>query len=557
MVLEIVILHLDASSISNCRLVSAYLRNFIDGRKSLIYHQRNLICQKLFQAFDKVKLITITKEILGPLTKYSQWKAILDHICGLEELGSLKAFLIHLKKFNVFVQKENDRLINLTTFFSGFTPLEFAMHDENMVVLEILLNSGMIELVTESPIMTKTIFCDACKWGTLKVVKLVLSHLEDVDVDIGPVMMLSGTDSRLTFLHVAAMNGNLKVMPFLLDLAEKKGIDVNARFNNHSTMWHLACRGQSLDMVKYLHTNAEKYGIDLQAITPHDRDNGLHLACRADRIDNLAYLLSISKSIGIDVNAISNFHGSILHMACWSKSTEMVKLILEKSEEHNLDLRKSFSTYNPTRLSVFEQIFGVWHYYTNSIIYEDSGESFAIDVELLKVVLTYAKKNNIELNETERASSAVPSTFQLPPPFGLVAWNWRSLINVVCSEGDLEHVVLVLEYMEDCGISYNVSDENTDGMTALDMVRNSPRLRYLQAMHRHSNEAHGTNCTCIEDKKVNDELTELLLIILPDEKEKQSIASRGETLLQYARKYGTPKHVSYLLKSLEKCGIDI
>ena len=76
-------------------------------------------------------------------------------------------------------------------------------------------------------------------------------------------------------------------------------------------------------------------------------------------------------------------------------------------------------------------------------------------------------------------------------------------------------------------------------------------------MHRRLNEAHGTNCTCIEDKKISDELTELLLTILPDEKEKQSIASRGKTLLQFARKYGTSKHVSYLLKSLEKCGIDI
>ena len=326
-------------------------------------------------------------------------------------------------------------------------------------------------------------------------------------------------------------------------------------------MWHLACRGQSLDMVKYLHTNAEKYGIDLQAITPY-RDNGLHLACGAKRIDILAYLLSISKSIGIDVNAISNFHGSILHMACWSKSTEMVKLILEKSEEYNLDLRKSFSTYSPTRLSVFEQIFGVWHYYTTDI--RDIRKSFAIDVELLKFVLTYAKKNNIELNETERASSAVPSTYQLPEPFDLAAWKWRSLIDVVCSEGDLEHVLLVLEYMEDTGIDYDINAEIDDGMSALDMANHSKRLQMMITMYRMPYIINPASprfnpfwCKLIQARMIHDELKELLLIILQAEKERQAIASRGRTLLQYARRYGTAKHVSSTLEGLKKCEIEI
>jgi len=58
---------------------------------------------------------------------------------------------------------------------------------------------------------------------------------------------------------------------------------------------------------------------------------------------------------------------------------------------------------------------------------------------------------------------------------------------------------------------------------------------------------------------INDEVTELLLIIVQDEKEKQTIASHGRTLLQYARRYGTRsrKHVSYVVESLKKCGIDM
>ena len=49
----------------------------------------------------------------------------------------------------------------------------------------------------------------------------------------------------------------------------------------------------------------------------------------------------------------------------------------------------------------------------------------------------------------------------------------------------------------------------------------------------------------------------MFLITLQDEKEKQTTASRGRTLLQYARKHGKDRHVSYVLDCLKKCGIDI
>ena len=52
--LETVILHLDAKSIASCRLVSNYLKRFIDERKSICKLQRNQVCAALHQALPKL-----------------------------------------------------------------------------------------------------------------------------------------------------------------------------------------------------------------------------------------------------------------------------------------------------------------------------------------------------------------------------------------------------------------------------------------------------------------------------------------------------------------------
>ena len=273
--------------------------------------------------------------------------------------------------------------------------------------------------------------------------------------------------------------------------------------------------------------------------------NVLQLTCEAfrktEKLEKLSYLLSASKSIGIDVNATSQ-SGTMIHIACYRNDTEMVKLLLEQFElEHDLDFRKSFSTYNQYLSSVFESIFSHPYFKRNT------------DVELLKCVLEYARKHKIDLNETEREISGVV----MGQP-GLNAdgtpWKWRSLLYIVCSGGDLEHVLMVIEYMEDCAIDYDINAENDDGMTILDIARNSKRQQSLQQFML-MNPHHGYGDP-LKARMIDDELTELLLIIVQDEKERQTIASRGRTLLQYARTYGTAKHVSYVLESLKKCGID-
>ena len=560
--LEIIILHLDAQAITSCRLVSSYLKNFIDSRKTLINHQRNLICQQLYQVYSKINLVDEVHEIPGPLTQYSLWRAILDHVCGLKELSSIKAFLVNLKKYNNYMdQNDVKSLLNITIF----TPLQFAMIDENMETLETLLKSGMIQSVFETQntlyTFTRTLFCDACKFGTLKVVKMVHDYLETNYVDVNPVTVFQYVGvpitNRQSFLHIAARSGNdgpVQAMPFLLDLAEKKGININETTNEGLTMWHFACQEGSLGMVKYLHTNAERYGIDLQAIEAIRWRNVLQLTCgcelshKTGRLEKLSYLLSASKSIGIDVNATSQ-SGTMIHIACYRNDAEMLKLLLEQFElEHDLDFRKSFSTYNQYLSSVFESIFSHPYFKRKT------------DVELLKCVLEYAKKNRIDLNETEREVSGVVTGQPGINPDG-TQWKWRSLLYIVCSGGDLKEVLIVIEYMEDCGIDYDINAENDDGMTILDIARNSKRQQRLQQhlllIPHHDHDTSGYK-DFLKTRMINDELTELLLIIVQDEKERQTIASRGRTLLQYARKYGTAKHVSYVLEvleSLKKCGI--
>ena len=143
-------------------------------------------------------------------------------------------------------------------------------------------------------------------------------------------------------------------------------------------MWHLACSSGKLEMVNYLHTNAERLGLDLHAITSRMKANVLHGS--SEHIDTLSYLLSVSNSIGLDVNATCQY-GTLLHIACSHNWTDVVKLILERSEkEFNLDFRKSFSTYNTARYSVFEKMF--MKSYPNNMYYKVN-----VDVELLGCVL--------------------------------------------------------------------------------------------------------------------------------------------------------------------------
>ena len=361
--LEIIILYSDAQSITSCRLVSTYLRNFIDCRKSLINHQRNLISKQLYHVFSKIKLLNgyMVREIQGPLTQYSLWRAILDHVCGLKKLGSIKAFLVLLKKYNVYMEKTDSKLP--PKFKTSFTPLQFAMIDGDLETLQVILNSGMIQPVIEIRdnnfgIFSKTLFYDACALGTLKVVKIVLEYLENNNVTIGPVTSMDHGNHE-TFLHTAVVHDNFQVLPFLFELAGKKGININATSYFNMTIWHQAsCLSGSLDMLKFLYTNAERYGIDLQATTPQFMRNVLHLACGCFTIgiiENISFLLSVSNSIGIDVNATDLSSNTLLHTACNLNRTEIAKLFLERSEEeYNLDFRKSFSTYNDRGLSIFE-----------------------------------------------------------------------------------------------------------------------------------------------------------------------------------------------------------
>ena len=85
--LEIIILCLDAKSIASCTLVSTYLKNFIDGRKSLINRQLyqilpNLKVKQKYFEMGFVNNFEIPAPIYwpDPLTSQSGWKTILDHV---------------------------------------------------------------------------------------------------------------------------------------------------------------------------------------------------------------------------------------------------------------------------------------------------------------------------------------------------------------------------------------------------------------------------------------------------------------------------------------------
>ena len=186
--LEIIILYLDAKSITSCRLVSTYLKNFIDGRRSLVKHQRHLISQQLYEILPNLK---VRKRCFmydhggnplywpDPLLSHAGWKTILDQVCELEQISSMKTLLVTFKKFQSYMEKNK-----CCKYFPGcdciLSPLQFTIIDDHVETLQLLLSPGLIKPVIEFMGLKKTLFNTACQFGTLEIVKIVLNYFENL-----------------------------------------------------------------------------------------------------------------------------------------------------------------------------------------------------------------------------------------------------------------------------------------------------------------------------------------------------------------------------------------
>jgi len=133
------------------------------------------------------------------------------------------------------------------------------------------------------------------------------------------------TDIKRTLLHIAAFNGHLGIVKYLVD--EKK-VDVNKVDKDGKTALHRAAFNGHLGIVKYL--------VDEKKVDVNKADNygttALHMAAFNGHLDTVKYFVDEKK---VDVNKANNYGETALHWAIHNGHLDIVKYLVEKNADVN------------------------------------------------------------------------------------------------------------------------------------------------------------------------------------------------------------------------------
>ena len=151
------------------------------------------------------------------------------------------------------------------------------------------------------------------------------------------LLVESGADHRraggkgMTPLHVAAKNGRIEAIHYLLDLGHK----IDARDKLEVTPLILALlMGQDKAAMLLIESGADPGAIDI------GRRNALHAAIERCSVDTVSLLLKK----GCDINLVSDAGYTPLHCAVNSKRADMVKLLLEHRADPKISRRETCLT---------------------------------------------------------------------------------------------------------------------------------------------------------------------------------------------------------------------
>ena len=159
----------------------------------------------------------------------------------------------------------------------------------------------------------------AAQRGDLDAVKKLLAEQQN--------LISERDEAGSTPLHVAAMNGNRKLVKYLL----KRGAEIDAGDNENSTPLHVAAMNGHKDVVEYLISK----GADLNL----QDDNGmstLHWAAYFGHLDVAEYLLKK----GANLEAKKTAGATPMHGAAYHGHLEMVKFLVRKGA--NIEAKNNY-----------------------------------------------------------------------------------------------------------------------------------------------------------------------------------------------------------------------
>ena len=153
--------------------------------------------------------------------------------------------------------------------------------------------------------------------GHLKICR-VLSHNYNFDIH-------GGDDGGYTVLHYAAKSGNLVLLQYFF----ANGSDIFSKTKDDKTALHLAANSGHLRMCVAL---LQDYDLDIKA-SDDDGWTVLHYAARSGNLELFKYLIEK----GSEVDGKTRDHANCLHIAAWSGSFNICRVLLE---EYSFDINE-------------------------------------------------------------------------------------------------------------------------------------------------------------------------------------------------------------------------
>ena len=197
----------------------------------------------------------------------------------------------------------------ITTNHDGFTPLDTAIYECNLELLELLLNVSEVDDIKSLRLVHK-----ACKSARPEVVRWLIAHgasSDDMDED-------NNFPQHLCFMN--------KQGDFCLrSLMHLGSIDIRKQDINNDTILHLACRRKSEDLLKYILQTLDNFE-ETFAIRNISKETPLHVLARS-KIGSPETL----KLIRCENPNSQNMSGNTaLHLACQHGYFELAEHLLIK-----------------------------------------------------------------------------------------------------------------------------------------------------------------------------------------------------------------------------------
>jgi len=201
-----------------------------------------------------------------------------------------------------------------------------------------------------------------CKRGSLRIVKLFLDYIDDVNVqdDEGwtPLHYASRYNNALVvkqllnhglnvtlrsnqnvhIIHSAAWNKDSKVIQAVVESNQLTNIDKNATDCYGNTVFHYAVENKhSNEPLAYLLENAMKFNLNINQLNNY-QSNVFHHACGFGTGKTVKFLIQNSEKYNIDLNLRNNFGDTPFHGACFNGKLQNVEILLKNSKKHKINV---------------------------------------------------------------------------------------------------------------------------------------------------------------------------------------------------------------------------